>query len=509
MKNKFKNLDISLVYILGIIVLANIISVYFFYRFDLTEGRIYSLSDASKKLVSELDDQVIVKCFFSKELPPQMKTIPSMIKDNLDEYKAYSNGNLNYEFIDQNDEEFSKQIMDYQLPSAQVQMLEKDEFKVKKVFMGMVILYEDKKEIIPFIQEGDLPALEYEITSKIRKLTTDRLPRIGILTGAGCAAAEDMQTAYQLLSSQYMTDEVKADMNELTPDKINALLVIGPKENFTQDELKAIDQYIISGGKVGFFIDKTSVNLQLQNVTDINLNLDSLMMSYGVKVNNDLVGDKQAGIITVRQQKGFFSIANQIKYPFLPMITDLDRKSPITQKIESVNLYFTSSLDTSYAAGKNISLEILARTSQNSFSQSGKYNIMADRDIEEYDYNLKSLPLIALMTGSFNSHFEQGKKGIASRIAVSGDSEFFLDEKISSQQNIDLFLNMVDWLTADDTLISIRSKIITRRPLDQVTDSGKSIIKLINIALLPLLIAAIGLLKWRINAKRKDFSLKK
>jgi len=509
MKNKFRNLDMSLVYILGIVILVNIISAFYFFRFDLTEGGIYSLSDASKNIVAGLDDKVIIKCFFSNELPPEMKSIPGQIKDNLDEYKTYSKGNLEYEFIDQTNEEFSKQIMDYQLPSAQVQMLEKDEFKVKRIFMGMVILYEDKKEIIPFIQQGDIPAIEYEITSRIKKLTTDKLPSIGILSGFGCADPEEMRTVVQILSSQYVLDQVTADSNSLSIDRINSLLIVSPKENFTQEALKAIDDFIISGGKVAFFIDKTTVNLQMQNASALDLNIDSLMMNYGIKVNNDLIGDKQAGMITVRQQKGFFSIANPVKFPFLPHITDLDRTSPVTQKIESVDLYFSSSLDTTFSEGKNIELDVIARTSKETFVQTGNYNIMADRDIEDYTYSLSSLPVMALMKGSFSSYFDQAKKGIESRIVVSGDAEFFQENKFSSQENISLFLNLTDWLTADEALISIRSKNITQRPLDKVEETDKTIIKLLNIALFPLLLAGLGILRWRTNRNRKDFSLKK
>lgn len=509
MKNKFKNLDISLVYVLGIVVLVNIISVFYFFRLDLTEGGIYSLSDASKKIVAGLDDKVIVKCFFSSELPPEMKSIPRQIKDNLDEYKTYSNGNLEYEFIDQTSEEFSKQIMDYQLPSAQVQMLEKDEFKVKRIFMGMVILYEDKKEIIPFIQQGDIPAIEYEITSRIKKLATDKLPSIGILSGFGCAQPEEIRTVLQVLSSQYVVDQVTADSTSLRTDRINTLLIISPKENFTIEALSAIDKFIMSGGKVAFFVDKTSINLQMQNASDLNLNLDSLMMTYGVKVNNDLIGDKQAGIITVRQQKGFFTIANPVKYPFLPHITDLDRSSPVTQKIEAVDLYFASSLDTAYSTGKNTELKVLARTSGETFVQSGNYNIMADRDIEDYTFSTGKLPVIALLKGSFASYLNPVEKSLETRIAVSGDADFFQENKFGSQENISLFLNLVDWLTADEALISIRSKNITQRPLDKVEDGDKTIIKWLNIALIPVLIAAIGIMRWRKNRNRKDFSLKK
>jgi gliding-associated putative ABC transporter substrate-binding component GldG len=505
---KKSNYDLSLIYVAVIALMINIISAFFFFRIDLTEGDVYSLSDASKNLVAGLDDKVIVKCFFSNELPPEMKTIPALIKDNLDEYKAYSNGNLDYEFIDASNEEFSKQIMEYQLPSLQAQILEKDEFKIKRIFMGMVILYEDKKEIIPFIQQGDLPVMEYEISSRIKKLTTDKLPTVGILSGSGCVSLEEMKTAVQVLSSQYVVDEVQADAS-LTPERINSLLIIGPKENFTQDALKAIDNYIISGGKAAFFIDKVQVSLQNQNAQDISVNIDSLMSNYGVKVNNDLIGDKEAGIVTVRQQKGFFTIANPIKYPFLPRITDLDRSSPVTQKLEAVDLYFASSLDTSGASSKGIDLKVIARTSENSFTQSGAYNIMADRDIDQYIFDKKSLPVIALLQGSFTSFFESGKKGADSRIVVSGDAEFFSEGKFGSQENINLFLNLVDWMTADEALISIRSKVITQRPLDKVENTGRTIIKWLNIALIPFLLATIGILRWRTNRNRKDFSLKR
>jgi gliding-associated putative ABC transporter substrate-binding component GldG len=485
-----------------------VISFFLFFRLDMTEGKIYSLSDASKKIVAGLEDKVIVKCFFSDELPPQMKLVASAVRDNLEEYKAYSNGNFYYEFISPADEEFSKQIMSYQLPSAQVQMLEKDEFKVKKVFMGMVLIYEDKKEIIPFIQEGDLPALEYEITGKIRRLTTDRLPVVGILAEPGMTKLEDIRTVYQILSAQYVVSPVAATKEELAPDKLDALLIIGPKENFSQTALSAIDNYLTGGGKIGFFIDRTDVNLQMQNVKNIDTNLDSLMISYGVSVNPDLVGDKQAGIITMRQQKGFFSIANQIKYPFLPVITNLSRKNPVTQKIDAVSLYFASTIDTTRAEGKNLDIEIIARTSGESFVQSGSYYIMADRDINDYRYNTGHLPVIALVKGSFRSYFEPGKAGVDTRIAVAGDAEFFADNKTGSDENINLFLNITDWLTADETLISIRSKDITQRPLRKVSEGTRTVIKTLNIILIPLLFAAIGIFRWYSGRKRKDFSLK-
>jgi gliding-associated putative ABC transporter substrate-binding component GldG len=503
-----KKLNLTMLYILATVILVNIVSYHLFTRADMTEGKIYSLSDASKKIVSGLEDKLIVKCFFSKELPPQLKMVPELVKNNLEEYRTYSNGNFYYEFIDPSEDDFSKQIMNYQLPSAQVQMLEKDEFKVIRVFMGMVILYEDKKEIIPFIQHGDLPALEYEITSRIRKITSDQLPRLGILSGHNSSGLEEMQTALHILSSQYVIEQVGANENDLDTGRIDALLIIAPDRDLDENELKAVDSYIMSGGKTGFFIDKTAVDLRTMGVKNIRTNIDSLTAAYGIRVNNDLVGDREAGYINVRQQKGFFSISNQIKYPFLPRITDLSRTNPVSQRIDAVNLYFASSLDTSYAEGKDVNLEVIARSSSNSFVQSGTYYILADRDINDYKYDRSGIPLIALMKGSFTSYFDSSVRGVGTRMAVSGDSDFFTDGRFVSDNDINLFLNIVDWLTADDSLISIRSKNIELRPLSPVSEKNRTLIKLLNIALLPLLIAFAGLLKWIKVRSRKDFSLK-
>ena len=124
-------------------------------------------------------------------------------------------------------------------------------------------------------------------------------------------------------------------------------------------------------------------------------------------------------------------------------------------------------------------------------------------------FEQKYLPVLALLKGSFSSHFEPGRKGPDSRMVVCGDAEFFSEVKFGSEENINLFLNLVDWMTADESLISIRSKVITQRPLDKAEETGKTIIKWLNIAFIPVLLAAIGIIMWRSNRNRKDFSLKR
>ena len=97
MKTETRRALIRLFLILGIIVFVNIIAVRFFTRFDLTKSKIYTLSDASKRIVKNLDDKFIVKAYFTSDLPAPYNNNRRYLQDQLDEYRAYGGGNFQYE----------------------------------------------------------------------------------------------------------------------------------------------------------------------------------------------------------------------------------------------------------------------------------------------------------------------------------------------------------------------------------------------------------------------------
>src|SRR5437016_2583433 len=86
--------------IVASLVAANLIGTRLFGRLDLTEDRIFTLSQASKQLVKGLPDRVVAKAFISKDLPPQVSQIAKYLRDMLDEYKAASGGKFQWEAID-------------------------------------------------------------------------------------------------------------------------------------------------------------------------------------------------------------------------------------------------------------------------------------------------------------------------------------------------------------------------------------------------------------------------
>ena len=156
------------------LVFLNLISRNIFKRFDLTDTQMYSLSSSSQSVISKIDDLMTIKVYFSNDLPGNYANNRRYLQDILEEYIAYSKGNLRFEFIDpSSDEDMQLAAQQAGIQPVQLQVIENDKVEVKRVYMGLSILYQDNSEIIPVIQNTS--GLEYSITTKIKKLVnTDK-----------------------------------------------------------------------------------------------------------------------------------------------------------------------------------------------------------------------------------------------------------------------------------------------------------------------------------------------
>ncbi|MBU1919864.1 GldG family protein, partial [bacterium] len=203
-KNTWSVASVStLLVMIAIIIVVNLIGLRLFARADLTDNKIYTLSDASKRLVSNLEDRLTVKAYFTRDLPPPYNANARYVNDALEDYRSYSNGHFHFEFIDPADEEaLEKEAQQYRVQPAQVNVVEKDNLQVKKVYMGLVLIYGDKHETIPIIQNVD--NFEYEMTSTIKRLTAEKLPKIGFLGNFNTPdLGQEMRNATTALSRFY------------------------------------------------------------------------------------------------------------------------------------------------------------------------------------------------------------------------------------------------------------------------------------------------------------------
>ncbi|TAK53734.1 MAG: hypothetical protein EPO24_13930 [Bacteroidetes bacterium] len=501
--------------VLGILILLNIVGVRIFGRFDMTEEKMYTLSDASKTLVKNLDDKFLVKAYFTGDLPSPYNNNKRYLQDQLDDYRAYGGQNFQYEFIDPSGkDDVEKEAQSYGIPPVQVQVVKEDKMQVEKAYMGLVFLFGDKKETIPVLQ--GTTNMEYEISSVIKKMTSKELKRVGFLAGHGEIGLDKIARLKQMLDKQYTVTTVNINDGRPIPPDIAVLVIAGPEQPFKSWEKFLIDQYIMKGGKVAFWLNKVKADLQSQMGQPLNLDMDDMLEAYGARINTDLVRDVRCVPVTVQQQMGFFTIQNQIPFPMIPMASEFNKTSPIVKNMGTVIFFFASSVDTSLAKGKGLQVESLVMTSDQSGRQEGMFMINPNEPMVKENFAEKHIPLAVTLQGAFTSAFN-GKQvqtdsttpssfgasspsgtSVDTKIAVIGDGDFIQDQYSGgNKDNLIFATNLIDWLADDIGLAAIRSRETGAKPLDEVSEGTKNLVKYGNLLVPPILVILIGVGRWR------------
>jgi ABC-2 type transport system permease protein len=524
------NLFLATLILLGILAVINFLSIHHFNRIDLTEEKMYSISHSTKNALAKLKDVVNIKVYFSKELPPQLATLDSQVKDMLDEYKAYSGHNLQIEFIDPASDPSLEQRMRFiGIPKVQLNVFQKDQAQLTNVYLGMMVLYQDRKETIPIIQ--DTRNLEYDLTSAIIRVTQKEPKTVAFLTEE--PESEFSQSTTKIredLSKQYTLTTLDLKKGEKIPASVNTLIVAGPEETSERAQYE-IDQFIMRGGKTIFLVD--TIKLDKKNMLQtqqIKHNLDDMLGGYGVKVNNDLALDRYSA--TVGFNRGFFSF--RIPYPFWPKATEqnMDQKNPIVNKLSSITFPWTSSLDLLPGRLKTLGAEgtVLAKTSPHGWVAKGSYDLDPGQKFG-MPSEMKSYPLAVLLSGKFKSFFENKqvppevnppatqsppgqpqatpepgptiKESPMTQILVVGNSRMITDGFYQPGENASFILNCVDWLTMGEDLIGIRSRENTQHPLKPTEPNQRDLIRYLNIFGVSVILILFGLTRAYIIKKRK------
>jgi len=172
---------------LVILVLVNVAGITLFFRIDLTANKLYSISDASKEVVSTLSEPLTIKVFFTRDLPAPHNNTERYLRDLLEEYGTYANKYFNYRFYDVSaaEGELSAETREnqslannYGIHPIQIQVIEKDEVKFQRAYMGMVIIHGDLIERIPTITATQ--GLEYKLTTAFQKLNNKISALLGL-----------------------------------------------------------------------------------------------------------------------------------------------------------------------------------------------------------------------------------------------------------------------------------------------------------------------------------------
>lgn len=492
------NSTVLIVIVIGLLAVVNFFSYNIFYRFDLTQNRDYSLSKASKQAAADLKDIVSVKAYFSTDLPPQFLNLRREVGDILDEYVNYAGGKIKVEFIDPKADQATRQeLYAAGIPELQFNALEKDKLQVVNGYLGLLIKYGEKSQAIPVIEQTN--DLEYQITSALKKLTGVKPPNIGFWQGNGAAdTTEEVSAAYKKLSEIYNVSLVNYAADKKIPAELDTLIIIGPKEKFSEDELKAMDGFLTGGGSLVILADGVKVEQGL--LADKNdTGLNKILESYGLKLNENLVLDVNNGLASFNQGLvNFF-----INYPYWPKIIKpgFDQNNPAVAGLESLVLPWASTIDVSLDKIKNLVVSYLAVTSDRAMAVADTFKLEPPAQISggvRGKFNL-AVSLSGHFSGSFN---QAGSK--AGRLILAGDSDFIRDNFLRNYpDNLVFFQNIIDGLSLGNDLISIRAKGITERPLKEISESAKTAVRYGNIFGLTVIVMLFGLVRYFLRRRSK------
>lgn len=451
--------SIQLVTVVAIVIVINILSGFFFTRFDLTSEKRYTLSETSKELLEGMNDVVYLRVYLDGELPAGFRRLRDRTREMLDEFRAYSNNHIEYEFINpsnQPDEksrnDLYRQLARQGLMPTNIQIKSEDGVEQKLIFPGAIMTYKGQETPLQLLKSrmgaapeqmlnSSIEDLEYEITNAIRKLTAIRAESIGFVEGHGELTSRQVADMAKSLSEYYRLERVKIDgkLNSLVSraegdsgavifPKYKAIVIAKPDSTFSEEDKFMIDQYIMYGGRVLWLLDPVMANMDSLRYAPSTLaipqstNLEDMLFKYGVRVNSDLLQDARCAAIP--GPSGY--IGNQLQWAlqpwvFFPIVVP-ESEHPIVRNLNGIKMEFVSSLDT--VGSKGIDKTVLLSTSEKTRILRTPTQISLEVMVQEpkpEQFNKKHVPVAVLLEGKFESVF---KNRLTTMIKESRDIKF-------------------------------------------------------------------------------------
>ncbi len=459
-----RKLKIALGLILAIGIVANTVLSSYPFKIDLTQGKLFTLSEGTKQTLKNLDDIATITLYSSRQLPTQMQLVARDISDTLKDYERLSK-NIKFKIVyPEESSEGASEARQAGINEVQFNSLSSGKFEAQAGFLGLAIRFSDKTESIPFI--SDTSDLEYQLTRRIRKLSASKDKIIGIYRNGYSPS----QILNELLSSQYKTENLAVDDKGKLKD-LSAMVVIddGNQESTASAMIK---NYLNQNGKVLLLASGVSVSPQSLSAQKSQSTIPSLLSDYGITLNHDLAYDLQlAEILNFSDQSGRRYIA---QYPYwlrsLPAANDF---APLST-VKSVSLGWPSSLSLSSKDG--IKQKTLLTTGMNAGKTDNVFSI-SPQSINTLAPNAQKIPLAALI--------EKGD----TRLVVVGSSTLADDQFLQNNPDNTAFLsNVIDYLAADKDLATIPSKSSGRAVFEFKNPTDALLVQYGNLLIPPLVV---------------------
>ncbi|WP_456434330.1 Gldg family protein [Thermosulfuriphilus sp.] len=532
----------------GILILANaIVSDLRLPRIDLTEGRLYTLSPTTKEVLARLRVPIRITYYVSpkEKLPTPMKVLPQEVRDILAELAALS-PKVTYAIVNpETDPELARKLATKGIRPFATETIEKDTVSLKKIYSTIAISYLDKREeLIDQVVPASLTTLEYDLVSRIFRLTMNRLPLIALYTppvGDTTLAGpgDRFQLLREILEGQgYRVKTTYLSRESPIPKGADLLLILDPAE-LNDRALYEIERFLHSGRPVivaaqglsyTYLPDPSGI---LVSARPKKLAINKLLEAYGVRIREGILCDQETALLSLplRRPMGLFwavvhvPVDLPIQIQVLP--EQMNPKVPVTAGLSGILYLWGSALEIEDKRLEKAGLKetVLFRSSPKAWEMESRPGPMDSNDFVPQGPR-HSFPLAVLLEGRFPIFFkapppwpdeksdEDLKKtpsppaspetSLTSRLVVVGCSEMFSDPALEALSNAPFILNLVESLTLGGKMIHIRAKTQVLRFVAETSPAERIIWRLIVVFLIPGVVALAGAFRALSRRRRRE-----
>ena len=548
MKRYFNNTFSRVGGALLLLLVINYIAQQWHSRIDLTQDKRYTLSETTRKTLSQIQQPLVIDVLLKGNIPTEFKKLQTEAIQLLEEYTA-ANDHLIVNFVNPLEDEPNadaaiQNLINNGLQPLQIAQTEAGKSSVEYIFPWAVISDGKRVEKVRlFIDklgttdqervQNSVQRLEYNLTDALHKFTVKKQKKIAILRSNG--TLEDvylydfLKTAREYyFIAPFTLDSVATNAEKTLKDleKFDLLLVPKPTSPFSDEQKQVIDQYIMNGGRVLWLIDQVNVSLEDMYKTGgvtmampLDLNLTDMFFQYGFRLNYTLINDLYFSEIVVATGDGSQSRYMNIPWVYNPMVLSSNNHL-INSNLDAVRLQFANGIDT---LKNGVKKTILLSSSPFSKADGTPREISLRIDPKAMNkelYKKGNIPLAVLLEGEFKSMYKDRVRPLElkenatlsrpTKMIVVSDGDIIKND-FDSQHKMPLELgfdrwtskyydnkaflqNAMNYLLDDTEFLTLRNKKVQLAFLDKekVAESAKA--WQVKVFLYPLLVLVIVML---------------
>lgn len=518
-----------------------------------TEGFEYKLTTKISKMISTADtlanlkqnEKINITLYFSPVLKNMgisgCAELEKIVETSFKEVNKQNKDRLDYKVVNPSESETIEFVQKYGIQAIQY----KSENQQKVAALGLVVEYNDDFRVIPvqierslfgYVVSG-LETIGESINESLQSLMSN-VQSIGYVTGHGELSLQDERQALnfnKMVSAHYQIEELNLVEKDI-PMNMSCIVINGPKADFAEEELYKIDQFVMRGGNVMFFVDSLVEQggspYQAAEYVPNELNIDKLLNKYGVKRNYDYVMDTNCYTTSSSE----YGKMNLYWAPIMQK-DQLAKKSVITQNLGYLIFLQNGSLDISGAENNsNLKSTVLVKSSPESWAQSERIMLNPIFMTPPEAGNFVSQNLAVMIEGKFDSAYTEKPKfetsdesaettenqtqdenqlttenhlasaKLPGKIFVTGSSYVTTYQILDGQDTSPIsmfFLNVIDYLNGNEEVCTMRTKGLGINVLTIKSPALATIAKYFNQFGLVILVAVAGLIVVRSRAKRR------